>query len=126
MFLVDSGAPRSSFIRPPTEGATVSTYVFTYKGGSMPQTDAERAQVMDAWRGWLGGMGDTLVDGGNPFGPSATVAPGGAVSQGSSSGLSGYSIIAAASLDAASAVAKGCPVLAAGGSVEVYEVFAAM
>ncbi len=104
----------------------MATYVFTYKGGSMPQTDAERAQVMDAWRGWLGGMGSSLVDGGNPFGASATVAPGGAVSQGSSSGLSGYSIITADDLDAASAVATGCPVLSAGGSVEVHEVFAAM
>jgi hypothetical protein len=40
--------------------------------------------------------------------------------------LTGYSILAADSLDAAAALAKGCPLLAAGGSIEVYEVVPAM
>jgi hypothetical protein len=40
---------------------------------------------------------------------------------GASSGLTGYSIVAADSLGAASELAKGCPVFANGGSVDVYE-----
>jgi hypothetical protein len=38
--------------------------------------------------------------------------------------LSGYSIIAADSLDAAVELAQGCPVLADGGTVNVYEAVA--
>ena len=38
-----------------------------------------------------------------------------------SAGLTGYSIVDAADLSAAATLAKGCPVLGAGGSVEVYE-----
>ena len=36
-------------------------------------------------------------------------------------GLSGYSVLQADSLDAAAVLAKGCPVLEIGGTVEVYE-----
>ena len=67
-----------------------------------------------------------LVDAGNPFGPAATVAPGGAISDGAASGLSGYSIISSGSLSDATATAKGCPVLSQGGSVEVHEIFPVM
>ena len=42
------------------------------------------------------------------------------------SGPSGYSIIKADSLDAAVAIAKGCPVLHAGATIQVAETFAAM
>jgi hypothetical protein len=57
---------------------------------------------------------------GNPFGNSATVSSSGAT-DGGKSGASGYTILSADSLGAATAKAKGCPVLASGGTVEVYE-----
>ena len=50
----------------------------------------------------------------------------GAVSGGGSSSLSGYSIINADRLDAAIALAKGCPVLSSGATIEVCETFEAM
>ena len=65
-------------------------------------------------------------DPGNPFGPSATVGNGGSVSDGAPSGLTGYSVLSADSLSAASELAKGCPVLASGGSVQVYETLMVM
>ncbi len=101
----------------------MANYLFAYKGGSMAESDAEREAVMAAWGGWFGALGSAIVDPGNPFGPSATVADGGSVSEGASSALTGYSVLSADSLAAASELAKGCPVLAAGGSVEVYETF---
>ena len=73
------------------------------------------------WEEWFAALGDAVVDWGSPFGPSATVSPGGAVAGSGTSALTGYSIITADDLDAATAAAKGCPVLQAGGSVEVYE-----
>jgi hypothetical protein len=104
----------------------MATYVLVYKGGGMAPTEEERQAIMAKWGGWFGSLGDQLVDGGNPFGPSSAVASDGAVSDVASSGLTGYSIIKAESLADATEQAKGCPVLEDGGSVEVYETFAAM
>jgi hypothetical protein len=70
---------------------------------------------------WFGSLGEAIVDGGNPFGPSSTVATDGAVADGGRSALTGYSIISADTLAEATERAKGCPVLRSGGSVEVYE-----
>ena len=62
----------------------MSTYVLAYTGGGMAETEEEQAAVMAAWGAWMGGLGDAIVDAGNPFGPSAVVASDGAVSQGAS------------------------------------------
>jgi hypothetical protein len=40
--------------------------------------------------------------------------------------VTGYSVIEAPSLEAAVQMAKNCPIMASGGSVEVGETFAAM
>jgi hypothetical protein len=104
----------------------MSNYVLAYTGGSMPETEADQAASMAAWGAWLGGLGESLVDAGNPFGPAASVASDGATSEGGASGLTGYSILTADNLDAATIAAKGCPVLTNGGAVEVYEVFPVM
>lgn len=95
-------------------------FVLAYKGGSTPTSEEEGAKVMEAWMGWFGTLGAAIIDGGNPFGPSTAVAADGSVTS-ASAGLTGYSVISADSLDAAATLAKGCPILAAGGSVEVYE-----
>jgi hypothetical protein len=98
-------------------------YVFAYKGGAGSAAPSEEARnaAMAAWGQWFGTLGAAVVDGGNPFGPSKSVSAGGAVKDGASSSLSGYSVVKADSLDAAVQMAKGCPVLKNGGSVEVYE-----
>ena len=70
--------------------------------------------------GWFGTLGAAIVDGGNPFGASTAVASDGSTAA-AAAGLSGYSIVSADDLSAAAALAKGCPILDAGGSVEVYE-----
>jgi len=100
----------------------MAKFVFAYTGGGgMAPSPAEQQKIMDAWMSWFGSLGDALVDGGAPFGASATVAPDGAAGDGAPAGLTGYSVLSAASLADATAKAKGCPVLASGGSVEVYE-----
>ena len=97
-------------------------YLFVYHGGSHPETEAEVKEVMDAWGNWLGGMGSAVVDGGNPVGMSKTVHPDGTVTNdGGSNPTSGYGLFEADDDDDAIAKAKGCPVLTAGGSVEVAE-----
>lgn len=104
----------------------MAKYVFTYSGGTAPATQAEREASMAAWGAWLGGMGPRALDIGNPFGASMAVGPGGGVTEGSPSGLTGYSIVSADDLAAAAELAKGCPILDTGGSVHVHEVFELM
>jgi hypothetical protein len=91
-------------------------YVLAFKGGSIPESEEEQKQVMDEWMAWFGGLGDSVVDMGNPFGAQA------AVGGGATSGLTGYTIINADSLDDALSKAQSCPILNGGrGGVEVYE-----
>lgn len=101
-------------------------YVLVYKGGGVPEGEAEQQKVMAAWGAWYGQLGAAVVDGGNPFGPSAAVSAAGEIRDGAPSGLSGYSVISADSLQAATEMAKGCPVRDSGGSIEVYETFDVM
>jgi hypothetical protein len=51
----------------------MANYVLVYKGGAMGQTEAERNQIMAAWGQWFGALGQDVVDGGNPFGPSKSI-----------------------------------------------------
>ncbi len=104
----------------------MANYVLAYTGGGMPETEEEQAAVMAAWGAWYEGLGAAVVDAGNPFGPSASIGRDGSVTGAGASGLTGYSILAAGNLDSAVEMAKGCPILAGGGAVEVYETFDAM
>lgn len=102
----------------------MAKYLFVYHGGESPETEADTRAVMDAWGHWLGSLGAAVIDGGNPVGQSRTVASDGSVSDdGGANPASGYSLIEAASDDDAIAKARGCPILASGGSVEVAEAF---
>jgi hypothetical protein len=101
-------------------------YVLGYRGGKMAETDAEREAAMAAWGAWFGGLGDAVVDAGNPFGASTSVASGQGSNGAAASALSGYSVLSADSLAAAAALAEGCPVFASGGSVDVYETIEVM
>jgi hypothetical protein len=97
-------------------------YVLAYHGGGMAATEAEQAAAMAAWGAWFGSLGDAIVDGGNPTGASKTVtADGSTVDGGGANPLSGYSLVTATDLDAAVSLAKGCPILSSGGTVEVAE-----
>ncbi len=100
----------------------MSKYLFVYHGGKHPETDEEMAKVLDDWGQWMGSMGAAVIDGGNPVGMSSTVNPDGSVSDnGGSNPTSGYGLFEASDHDDAVAKARGCPILAAGGSVELAE-----
>jgi hypothetical protein len=104
----------------------MTNYVLLYKGGGVPATEEEQQRVMAAWGAWYEKLGQAVADGGNPFGPSRSIAADGSVSDGAASGMTGYTIIQADSLDAATELAKGCPILDDGGTVEVFETFQVM
>jgi len=100
----------------------MAKYLFVYHGGKHPETNEEHAKVMDEWGQWFGSMGSAVIDGGNPVGKSTTVnSNGSVVNDGGSNPASGYSLIEALDIDDALVKAKACPILVAGGSIEVSE-----
>ncbi len=100
----------------------MSDFVLLYSGGSMPETEEEQAKALKAWDDWYKELGSAIKDGGNPFTPAAkTIGSDGAVRDGGPAPLTGYTILTAGSLDEATVLAKGSPVLAGGGSVSVHE-----
>ena len=96
-------------------------YVFGFVGGKMPESEEEKARVTEAGGAWFGGLGDAILEPGNPFGPSASIATDGTVGGGATSGLTGYSVVSADSLETATGMAKGCPILQDGGSIDIFE-----
>ena len=97
-------------------------YVLAYHGGRTADTETEQAEVMAQWGAWFESLGSAVVDPGNPTGESQTIAAdGSARAGGGPNPLTGYSLITATSLDDAVGLAKGCPVLAADGTIEVAE-----
>lgn len=98
----------------------MAKFLFVYHGGAVPQSQEEDAKVMKAWMDWFAGLGAAVIDDGAPVGKSQTVAANGTVSNdGGSNPASGYSVFDAKDAAEAASIAKGCPILAAGGSIEV-------
>lgn len=91
-------------------------YVYVYYAGQ--DTDAGDAQ---AWGEWFGKLGDKLVDAGNPFAEGGQAVHQGGVMAVQDKPVTGYSIINADSLQEATDLAKGCPLVASDGAVCVYE-----
>lgn len=103
-------------------------YVLVYYGGGMPSSPDEQAAVMKAWGDWYAVLGAAVVDAGNPFSAATkSITPDGKISDSPIARLAtGYSILEADSLGSAANLAKGCPILKAGGQIAVYETFNAM
>ena len=99
----------------------MSNYIFAFHGGKKPESPEEGAKFMERWKAWVGGLGDAVVNPGNPVGMSKTVSSGGVTDDGGSNPLMGYSIVKADSMDAALEIAKGCPFLEMG-TIEVAQV----
>jgi hypothetical protein len=70
---------------------------------------------------WLSSLGEAVISPANPFKDTHTVKPDSTVTPGSGTTMSGYTIIEADSMEAALTIAKDCPFLDIGGSLEVSE-----
>jgi hypothetical protein len=88
------------------------TFALVYRG---PLGYTPTPETMAAWQAWFTGMGDQLADLGKPAVARTTVGN----CDPATTELDGYSLITADSLDAAMAIAKGCPHLDRNGGVEI-------
>ena len=100
----------------------MADYVLLTTGqGKMPEGDDAMTAFMDAWGTWVGELGAALKDGGNPFAASTAIDSSGAVTGSSAVDASGYLIITADSMEDAVDMAKGCPALGTGNTINVFE-----
>ena len=99
----------------------MANFLMTYFGGKPPASPEEGKAHRVQYQQWLAGLGDVAVSPMNPLKHIQTIQADGSASSGSASQLSGYTIVAAESMEEAVAIAKACPFLAAGGTLEVGE-----
>jgi len=99
----------------------MTQFVIAYIGGNQPATPEEGMKHMAKYREWLTALGESAVSPANPFGSTHTVNADGSVVKGSQTTMSGYTIVEAGSIDDAITIAKDCPFLDVGGTLEVSE-----
>ena len=75
------------------------------------------AKYMD----WLSSLGDSAISPANPLKNTSTVNSDGSVTSDGKTSMSGFTIIEADSMELALSIAKSCPFLEIGGSLEVSE-----
>ena len=99
----------------------MARFLVTYHGaGETPASEEARAQMHAAFGRWAAGVGAALVDPGAPLGPAKAVTSA-SVSDADGAAIGGYSIIDAASMEAAIALVEPHPFLARGGTLQVQE-----
>jgi len=99
----------------------MSKFIFAFHGGTPPKTPEEGKAMMAAWMAWMDEIKGSIIDPGAPVGMSKTVSGKGVADDGGANPISGFTIVEAADMDGAIAMAKGCPINTGGGSVEVAE-----
>jgi len=99
----------------------MTQYIITYLGGNQPSSPEEGQQHFAKYKQWLSSLGEAAVSPANPLKNTSTVNPDGTVTSGSKTSMSGYTIIEADSMEAALEIARACPFLDLGGSLEVSE-----
>jgi hypothetical protein len=99
----------------------MAQYIIVYLGGDQPSSPEEGKQHFAKYKEWLSSLGDSAVSPANPFKNTSTVNSDGTVTAGSTTSMSGYTIIEVDSMETALEIAKTCPFLDIGGSLEVSE-----
>jgi len=105
----------------------MAKYMMVYKGEATDMADMTPEQgeaVMAAWGAWMEKVGPALSDVGSPFGPSTSLVDDGTT--GRATALTGYSVVEAADMNAAQALADGHPYLSEGTGDYAIDIFELM
>ena len=100
-------------------------YIFLYRGPATPSgemSEEKAAEVMGAWKSWMEGVGDALVDMGQPMANGQAVLDNGESAEATL--LNGYTIVQAENMDAAMKMTEGHPFLSDSDgkfAIEVHE-----
>jgi hypothetical protein len=110
----------------------MSNFLLSFHGGAPGATEEERDASQERWGAWFVQIEESIVDAGDGVAPLAFISPNGDVMRDAPSGddaskaVTGYTVITADDLDAALEIAKACPILKDGGSIEVGEILGLM
>lgn len=96
-------------------------YIIAYRGGKKPESPEEGETHMNRWKAWVADLGNAAVNPGTPLGKSHIVSTDGVSDDGDSNAMSGFSVVKADSIEAALDMARACPFLDTGGTLEVAE-----
>jgi hypothetical protein len=96
----------------------MAKYVFSFR---VPSDYTPHAGTAAEWQAWFGALGPALVDAGNAVTDYASLGEVGGIG----SRMVAYSVVSAEDLDSALVLARDCPVMRAGGGVEVGPVMEA-
>lgn len=99
----------------------MTQYVITYLGGNQPASAEEGKQQFTKYMEWLSSLGDAAISPANPLKDTCTVNADRSITPGGRTTMSGFTIVEVDSKEAALAMAKSCPFLDIGGSLEVSE-----
>jgi len=96
-------------------------FLIVYLGGDRPSSPEEGKKHFSRYMDWISSLGKAAVSPANPLKDTTTIGPEGSVTAGGKTTMSGFTIVESHSKDAALALAKACPFLEIGGSLEVSE-----
>ena len=100
----------------------MAKFIYLYRGAVPDLTPEQGAERMAAFAAWMEKVGPALVDGGSPFGASASIRDDG--TEVTAGDLIGYTIVEADDLAAAKAFTEGLPFLSDSDgkcAVEIFE-----
>ena len=96
-------------------------YIFVYLGGSQTDSQEEGQKHFQKYQQWLAELGDKVVSPAIPFKDTHTVHPNGSAEAGTTTLMSGMSILEFASMKEAIDAAKACPFREINGTLEISE-----
>lgn len=102
----------------------MAKFMYLYRGSAAELTPEQGAERMKAFGAWIEKVGPALVDGGSPFGSSASIRDDG--TEGTAGDLIGYTIVEAEDLAAAKALTEGLPFLSDSDGQQAVEIFELM
>ena len=96
-------------------------YIFVYLGGRQPESPEEGKQHFEKYQQWLSNLADKVVSPAIPFKDTHTIHSNRSAEAGTTTLISGMSILEFASMTEALEAAQACPFLEIDGTLEVSE-----
>ncbi len=99
----------------------MAKFMLVYLGGEQPSNPEEGKKHFEEYRTWLMSLGEAVISAANPLKDTHVISTDGSAREGSSTMMSGFTVLEANSIQAAVLMSESCPFLKIGGTLEVSE-----
>ncbi|MCY4132687.1 MAG: YciI family protein [Nitrospira sp.] len=96
-------------------------FMLAYYGGNKPGSQEEGMAQMEKWKGWIEGLGESIVNPGTPLPVSKIVKSGSVEGDTDENAMKGFAVVKAESMAAAVEIAQSDPFLENGGTIRVSQ-----